>query len=670
MSSQPIATQNQPITFADRALVVTKYGVPVMPVKPRDKKTVLKDWPNQATTDIAQITKWSKENPDYNCGAVGRKGEFWIFDADRFVGLSEQIERETGHHLDAIDTLMVKSSEGKLHIYFKHDVLSEALGNFSVDDANGEVFSVRAHNAYVVAPGSIHPKTGLPYEVINEPTFGDIPPAPNWLIDWLFASKTSSAGGNTTQIPKTIPEHARNKTLTSLAGTMRRKGATENAILAALRVTNQQCAVPLPESELATIAGSIAKYPPAEDAIRNEAGKPSRPSKSKSRGSDIQSLDGEAVSRMGDGIPMKRIKWLWQDRIPLGKITLFAGNPDNGKSLAVNSIAAICTTGRDFPDSPNTVPPSDVLMMLGEDDLEDTAIPRLVAAGADMHKIHFLESVKRPNADDTELRLDIDLPVIETQLNKHPNIRVIVIDPISNYLGGVSMVAEQDVRSVLIPLKKLAERHSVALIFVMHLNKKSELDAISRVGGAMAFIGVARCSWLFARDEPNEDGSISDRFTMSRIKNNLAAATHGGLAFQIKTKEIPMPDAGVSWEPYIEWGGVVHKSANDALGTNRSEGRPKGTDSKLQTAIGFVQEILATGPRDSKEVLRDAKEMHGLSLATLRRAYDQLHAVTTRGKGEDAGKYWVELPKDSASGDSEPDVAATGDGGVQTEFSV
>ena len=45
----------------------------------------------------------------------------------------------------------------------------------------------------------------------------------------------------------------------------------------------------------------------------------------------------------------------------------------------------------------------------------------------------------------------------------------------------------------------------------MHLNKKKDLDAISRVGGCMAFIGIARCSWLFQRDEPNEDGTLNQK---------------------------------------------------------------------------------------------------------------------------------------------------------------
>src|SRR4029077_4606252 len=155
-------------------------------------------------------------------------------------------------------------------------------------------------------------------------------------------------------------------------------------------------------------------------------------------------------------------------------------NPDNGKSLAANSIAAICSTGQTFPDLPNMIPPSDVLMMLGEDDLEDTAIPRLMAAGADLSKIHFIDGVLRGNQDG-EPQLDVDMPALEAKVQEFPNARLLIIDPISNFLGGTSMFGEQDVRAeILVPLKNLAAKYNVAVVIVMHLNKKAELDAISR----------------------------------------------------------------------------------------------------------------------------------------------------------------------------------------------
>ena len=62
-----------------------------------------------------------------------------------------------------------------------------------------------------------------------------------------------------------------------------------------------------------------------------------------------------------------------------------------------------------------------------------------------------------------------------------------VVDPISNYLGSAKMIDEQRVRAILTPLKEISNRRRVSITGVMHLNKKVELDAIHRIGGAMAY---------------------------------------------------------------------------------------------------------------------------------------------------------------------------------------
>ncbi|MGD0957412.1 MAG: bifunctional DNA primase/polymerase [Candidatus Acidiferrales bacterium] len=253
-------------TFADRAALTTQYGIPVMPLGPHDKIAFLPEWQNLATTDAAKITEWDKQNPAYNCGAVAHEHEFWFLDIDNPAVFS-QIEKETGHRLDEIDTLVVCSSGEKRHYYFKQDSRSEALGNFSSDDADGERFSVRAHNQYVVSAGSMHPKTGQPYEVVNEPLFGTIPAAPDWLMDWLipYTKKNATASAaQTAQVSEAIiiSDGKRNKTLASMAGTMRSRGMDKEAILAALRVINQkQCQPPLDDADVITIATSISRYP-------------------------------------------------------------------------------------------------------------------------------------------------------------------------------------------------------------------------------------------------------------------------------------------------------------------------------------------------------------------------------------------------------------------------
>ena len=60
-----------------------------------------------------------------------------------------------------------------------------------------------------------------------------------------------------------IPDGRRDKTLTSLAGTMRRRGMSEEAIFAALLKENEaKCDPPLPEHEVRKIAHSVGRYEP------------------------------------------------------------------------------------------------------------------------------------------------------------------------------------------------------------------------------------------------------------------------------------------------------------------------------------------------------------------------------------------------------------------------
>lgn len=391
----------------------------------------------------------------------------------------------------------------------------------------------------------------------------------------------------------------------------------------------------------------------ANDVLTNECG--NDPAKFKALLADlvdrVTQIKTKPILRDGNTIEPCRINWLWENKIPLGKITLFAGNPDNGKSMASTSVAAICTRGDAYPGSRCSEAPSDVLMMLGEDDLDDTAVPRLMAAGADMKRIHFLEAARPAQMENREVRLDMDIPAVAELLEKNSKIRLIIIDPISNYLGEVSMVAEQEVRSILIPLKRLAEKYNVAVVLVMHLNKKADLDAISRVGGAMAFIGVARCSWLFARnpvekiegeEKPLEsDPKLPDTFSMLRIKNNLVSASRSGLSYSIGLASVPVPNEPDMTVPFVQWGEVIDGTADDALGSRRAapehaprrEGPGRPND-KIQVAITWLENALQDGlPHPIKILREDARGEAATTPDTLDRAWKAIGGKAKKVKG-------------------------------------
>src|SRR5262245_37640158 len=100
------------------------------------------------------------------------------------------------------------------------------------------------------------------------------------------------------------------------------------------------------------------------------------------RDSVPQSPDQQAV-------PPKPVPWLWPARIAAGRLTLIDGDPGAGKSLLALDLAARLTAARPLPDGYLPPEPRSVLLLPGgEDDWEDTILPRLAAAGADQARVH------------------------------------------------------------------------------------------------------------------------------------------------------------------------------------------------------------------------------------------------------------------------------------------
>jgi hypothetical protein len=88
-------------------------------------------------------------------------------------------------------------------------------------------------------------------------------PVPNWLLQLFQDGDHPQAAA---PVGETIPDGQRNVSLTSLAGTMRRRGMSQEAIEAALLAENARCIPSLPKSEVLTIARSVSRYEPAPDA--------------------------------------------------------------------------------------------------------------------------------------------------------------------------------------------------------------------------------------------------------------------------------------------------------------------------------------------------------------------------------------------------------------------
>lgn len=339
----------------------------------------------------------------------------------------------------------------------------------------------------------------------------------------------------------------------------------------------------------------------------------------------------------------ERVRWLWTGRIALGKVSMIVGDPGLGKSLVTLDLTARVSSGCGWPDAPTSgasdVPgargqPGGVVLLSAEDDAADTIRPRLDAAGADVSRITVLTAVRtvdHASGRESERMFSLadDLAALEAAIDRTPGCRLVIVDPISAYLGGTDSHKNADVRALLAPLGALAARKGVAIVAVSHLNKSGGGSAIYRTTGSLAFPAASRAAWAVARDRDDPE-----RRLFLPLKNNLGPDA-GGLAFRV----IVGPGA---YCPTIRWeDGPVSVSADDALAANHGNAGG-GERTERDDAADFLREQLAHGPKPVREVEDEARAA-GIRPATLKRARATM-GVKAR-KSAFGGGWMLHLPR-------------------------
>lgn len=366
-------------------------------------------------------------------------------------------------------------------------------------------------------------------------------------------------------------------------------------------------------------------------------------------GREQASAATEAVLVNFADIKSEPIQWLWQYRIALGKFTLFVGDPDVGKSLLTAAISSAVSNGNPWYVDNLPCPKGDVIILSAEDDASDTIKPRLEAAGADVRRIHILQAIRVANPDGSETErmfsLERDLDAIEAALKSLPECKLVVIDPISAYLGQTDSHRNAAVRGLLAPMARLAARYKIALVAIEHLNKNSgEKNALYRPGGSLAFVAAARAVFFIMRDPDNRS-----RRLFFPIKNNISPEREKpGLAYTVTTAENGSPV--IVWEP-----DPIDIPSDFAL-TNDS------ADEKMATgfAVMMLERILSEGPKTAKQVYEEGEDV-GLTEKQIRTAQKKLGVVPR--KTSFRGEWLWELPKREGAQDAPQPEGALEQGG-------
>jgi hypothetical protein len=346
---------------------------------------------------------------------------------------------------------------------------------------------------------------------------------------------------------------------------------------------------------------------------------------------------GTLVSRCAAEIPPEKIEWLWPGRLARGKHTCIAGEPGTGKSQLSIAIIAAVTTAGEWPCGEGRAPLGSAIILSAEDGAADTIVPRLLAASADLRQVHVVSAVRNTDGSRRALNLQHDLDLIEKKVAEVGNVALVVVDPVSSYLGKTDSHKNSEVRGVLEPLSEMAERTRVAILSVTHFSKagaNNTTKALHRFIGSIAFTGAPRAAFAVI-----EDAEHDGRRLFLHAKNNLASAPQG-LAFRL---EQCIVDDGIlasrtSWDAE-----PVAITANEALAADAA-----GTDNQTAKAqaVEFLLAALASGPVPAAEVNRMARE-HGLTAKTIRTARESLKVKIERdGFGPGSKSLWS-LPEGS-----------------------
>jgi len=326
--------------------------------------------------------------------------------------------------------------------------------------------------------------------------------------------------------------------------------------------------------------------------------------------------DGVVLTNGADLAPQP-VSWLWRYWLALGKLHILAGAPGQGKTTIAIDMAATVTSGGRWPDG-SGCDAGHVLIWSGEDDPADTLLPRLIAAGANKSRVHFVSGTRT----DGELRpFDpaTDMAQLAELASRIRDVRLIIVDPVVSAVTGDSH-KNTEVRRALQPLVDLASTIGAALVGISHLSKGGQgQDPASRVVGSIAFTAVARVV-LVAAKVKNQEGQ--DRRILARGKSNIGP-DDGGFEYAIAQVEA-LPGIQAS---RIAWGTPVEGSARELLTDSETDSE---ADNAQAAATSFLLEVLKGDTVPVKSIEAEAEEA-GLAWRTIRRASDALGVRKRRG---------------------------------------
>ena len=613
----------------------TRFGYAVHPLKPEGKTPITTHGFKDATKGPDQIRAWWTQHPEANIGiATGAISGISVLDEDVKDGAGGDVTLAAllGEQGESLESHVRQTTwSGGRQYFFAYDPRArQGAGSY------GKGLDGRNDGGYVVAPPSV--VNGKRYAWAVKPAEGGaFLPMPAWLLD--LGSKVAPTSTERRNPPgwadelmmRGVGKGERDTQAHRLIQHARETGKSEADCWARLTTFGFNCTPPFDPKTDRKIAEKIRKAYAREPVFEGPALVPTIGG-AKSSMSLASSGQERLVLVDAKDVEIARIDWLWPDRIALGMMHLLIGDQDMGKGLTLASITALVTTGRPWPDDPEGTKPREprhVLILSAEDPKDTVLVPRLIAAGADLSLVTFLDAVKNEKGQERSVAVNLDMPLIEATVIERKT-ALTIIDPLNACLGTIDTYTDNVVRDALNPLLRVSDRQRMAVIALMHLGKNNDRAAIYRALGSVAFSSIVRASYCLARDPNDEPGSPRRLFL--QVKKNIAAPSPG-LVLTIEGATVPALDGGFPLlTALVRWTKETTKmTADEALG------KPKKVE-KLAQAVEFLKDLLAAGPVNERAIEGKALVL-GISSRTLRRAKKTL-GIESRKASLSGGWDW------------------------------
>jgi RecA-family ATPase len=321
--------------------------------------------------------------------------------------------------------------------------------------------------------------------------------------------------------------------------------------------------------------------------------------------------DDEPLIR-ADQLKWKETHWLWYPRIPANGITILGARGGTGKGLVCCDIVGRITTGEYWPCSRERIEAGNVLWGEAEDKIQETLLPRLIAAKADQSKVYFCSP--------SQFR-DYDI----REFIRENNIKLIVLSPLISFLEGLAdSNAAVDTRRAMEDLDALIDGTGCAIIGVMHIKKGEASTSVDRLLGSSEFGNYARSVMMLYREE-------DDLVRMIHPKYNLGPQAEDLILKPTNRREKRYPRGqfiGVDWDRPDDRVDVDSVFEKKEKSTRRAE---------TTTAGEWLQQYMrGKGELRCEEIFADAeKNSHSVSAvkrAKMRLGKAIIHRRTAPGK--------------------------------------